>query len=208
MKGIPMKKRSLIALAALISACASKPPMGTPEYDAYAAEKAKEERISNIDQTIDNAPSWYKETVSVPGYFVATGTDVSSDMQFAMDKALMGAKIAIASQISSHITSSLKLYISETGAASDVAANTEVERVAKEMVAEVKIHGFEIDKHQIMRDGTHYRAYVLVKMPRNYVAQKLVNNVRNNATLAPKVERSAAFKQLEQDIQKFRNQKN
>ena len=203
-----MKKLLPIALATLITACATKPPVGTPEFEAYSAAKAKEERISTIEQTIDNAPSWYKETVSVPGYFVATGTDISSDMQFAIDKALMSAKIAIASQISSHITSSLKLYISETGAANDVAANTEVERVAKEMVAEVKIHGFEIDKHQIMRDGTHYRAYVLVKMPRNFVAQNLISNVRNNATLAPKVERSAAFKQLEQDIQKFRAQKN
>lgn len=202
-------KHLFIPLAALIlGACASQPPMGTPEYDAYMKAKAKEQRIEQIKDTIDGAPAWYKESASVAGYFVANGTDASNDMQFAIDKAMMVAKIAIASQVNSHITSTMKLYVSESGVGQDAAMDTEVQRVAKEVVAEVKIHDFEVSQHMITRDGTLYRAYVQLKMPKGRVSSGVLSSVKKREDLSVKLERSAAFKQLEADIEKFRAKQN
>lgn len=203
-----MNRLILISAMALLSACASKPPVGTPEYAQYQLEKAQEVRIKTVEKTLAEAPDWYKDKLSMPGYFASTGTDVSSDMQFALDKAMMAAKISIASQIGAYISSSLKLYISETGETSDVVVNTEVERTGKETVSEVKLHGFEIEKHQLMRDGMQYRAYVLLKMPKEAVTQTLVSQVKKNKALAPRLEKSSAFQELERDLEKFRTQKN
>lgn len=203
-----MRKIVIISTVALLSACASKPPMGTPEYAHYELEKAKELRVKTIEQTLKEAPDWYKEKISMPGYFASAGTDVSSDMQFALDKAMMASKISIASQIGTHISSTLKLYINESGETTDATVRTEVERAAKEMVSEVKLHDFEIEKHQIIRDGLQYRAYVLLKMPKVVVNNAVVSQVKNNKTLAPRVEKSSAFHELEKELEKFRAQKN
>jgi len=203
-----MRKIVIISTIALLSACASKPPLGTPEYAQYEAEKSKGERVKTIEQTLKEAPDWYKEKISMPGYFASAGTDVSSDMQFALDKAMMAAKISIASQIGSYISSTLKLYISESGEPTDATVSTEVERVGKEMVSEVKLHDFEIEKHQIIRDGQHYRAYVLLKMPKGVVNNAVVSQAKKNKTIAPRVEKSAAFQELEKELEKFRAQKN
>jgi hypothetical protein len=205
---LDMRKIFIVSIVALLSACASKPPMGTPEYAQYEMEKSKEERVKTIDQTLKEAPDWYKEKIAMPGYFASAGTDVSSDMQFALDKAMMAAKISIASQIGSYISSTLKLYINESGETTDATVRTEVERAAKEMVSEVKLHDFEIEKHQIIRDGQQYRAYVLLKMPKGVVNNTVVSQAKKNKTLAPRVEKSSAFQELEKELEKFRAQKN
>lgn len=203
-----MRKFAILSVSVLLGACASRPPVGTPEYAQYELEKAKEVRIQTIDRTLKEAPDWYKEKISILGYFASAGTDVSSDMQFALDKAMMAAKISIASQIGSYVSSTLKLYISESGESTDVTASTEVERVAKEMVSEVKLQDFEIEKHQIIRDGTQYRAYVMLKMPKGMVNNAVVSQVKKNKALAPRVEKSSAFQELEKELEKFRAQKN
>ena len=203
-----MRNIVIISAVVLLSACASKPPIGTPEYAEYETEKTKEERVKTIEQTLKEAPEWYKEKISIPGYFASSGTDVSSDMQFALDKAMMAAKVAIASQIGSYISSTLKLYISESGVSTDVTASTEVERAAKELVSEVKLQDFDIEKHQIIRDGLHYRAYVLLKMPKGVVNNAVVSQLKKNKTLAPRLEKSTAFQELEKELEKFRAQNN
>lgn len=203
-----MRKFVILPIVALLGACASKPPLGTPEYAQYELEKAKEVRVKTIDKTIKDAPDWYKDKLSIPGYFASVGTDVSLDMQFALDKAMMAAKISIASQIGSHISSTLKLYISESGETTDATVSTEVEKAAKEMVSEVKLHDFEIEKHQIIRDGLQYRAYVMLKMPKGVVNNAVVTQVKKNKELAPRVEKSSAFQELEKELEKFRAQKN
>jgi hypothetical protein len=202
-----MKKLALIATVALLGACAGKPPMGTPEYLAYQAEQKSQQRVASMDTTLKNAPDWYKNQQDFPGHFVAAGSDVSTDMQFAIDKAMMVAKIALAGQIGSNISATLKSFISESGDAVDSVTSTEVERVAKEVIAEVRVHSYEIVKHQVIREGSQYRAYVLLKMSRTVIGRDLVSSVQRSETLKPKIDRSAAFKQLESDIEKFRSEK-
>jgi hypothetical protein len=202
-----MKKLILIAALALLGGCAGKPPLGTPEYLASQAEQKSQQRVLSMDTTLKNSPDWYTKPQDFPGHFVATGSDVSTDMQFAIDKAMMVAKIVLAGQIGSNISATLKSFISESTDSIDSVTSTEVERVAKEVIAEVRVHSYEVVKHQVSREGAQYRAYVLLKMSRTVIGRDLVSSVHRSETLKPKIDRSTAFKQLESDIEKFRSEK-
>ena len=100
-----------LALAGLLTACASKPPAGTPEYDAYMAEQANKAAIARVDDTLKASPDWYRQPIVKPGYLVSAGTDRSADMQFALDKAVLSAKSGLAAQVNSAVSASIKSFI-------------------------------------------------------------------------------------------------
>jgi len=140
-----------LALAGLLTACASKPPAGTPEYDAYMAEQANKAAIARVDDTLKASPDWYRQPIVKPGYLVSAGTDRSADMQFALDKAVLSAKSGLAAQVNSAVSASIKSFIAESGDPVDPVVEREIEKVAKDVVAEVSLAGHRIVQHELSR---------------------------------------------------------
>lgn len=198
-----IKLMTAVVLIGALAACASKPTEGTPAYDAYMAEQAREATIEQIDNTLKASPDWYRTPTVRPGYFVAAGTDRSADMQFALDKAVLSAKSGLAAQVNSAVSSTIKSFIAESGDPNDPVIEREIEKVAKDVVAEVSLAGHRIVKHEISREGTDYRAYVLIEMPGGQPKQALVKQGNDSRVLKSRLRASRAFQELEAEIGKM-----
>jgi hypothetical protein len=191
---------TVICLAGALAACASKPPVGTPEYEVYLQEQAAD----LVDETLDSAPDWYSQPVEKAGYLVAAGTDRSGDLQFALDKAVLSAKASLAAQVNSSVSATIKSFITESGDPTDPIIEREIEKVSKDVVAQVALSGHRIVKHQIAREGTYYRAYVLIEMPARQTKQAIVKRGDNSDVLKSRLRASKAFQELEAEIGKVR----
>ena len=80
---------------------------------------------------LDNIPQWYlAKDPDDTKFIVVTATDVSKDMQFAIDKATLSAKTQLAARLKTDIDSVTRESTLET-AGSGSAVEREIDRVSK-----------------------------------------------------------------------------
>lgn len=196
---------ALIALAAL-AACSMAPKVapGTPEAQLLVMQKAHEAQVDQVKSSIHEMPSWYlKEKLDDDSLF-ATGTAISGDPEFAMNKAVLLAKNNIARRIASKVSSEMKDYMSDTGRLDNPVTMQKAERAVKEVVAEAEIIGYNVSKSEIHPAGTMYRAYAMVQYPLGDANRMLVDRIRHDAELNLKSDASKTFADLEKEIQAAR----
>jgi hypothetical protein len=93
---------------------------------------------------------------------VVTATDVSKDMQFAIDKATLNAKIQLAARLKTDVDSVTRESTLET-AGSGSAVEREIDRVSKVRVKQA-IGMFKRENIAVFKEGDVYRAYVQFKI--------------------------------------------
>lgn len=191
---------SITTMAAAITACASTPPYGSAEYAAEQEQQRQKALAKQAEQTIDKAPEWFLQPPTDNAYMYAVATDYSSDLQFALDKAILNAKVGLAAQVSNKVSSTMKEFAVEAGVGQDAQFNREIERASKEVISEVNLGGFNVAKRQIMSQGTGYRAYVLLRIPVVDMNKAIVEQTKKNSALDAKVKATRAFQELEKDI--------
>lgn len=191
---------SIAALSAVITACSSTPPYGTAEYAAHQEQQRQKAMTKQAEQTIDKSPDWFLQPPSDSAYMYAVATDYSSDLQFALDKAILNAKVGLAAQVSNKVSSTMKEFAVEAGVGQDAQFNREIERASKEVISEVNLGGFNVAKRQIMPQGTGYRAYVLLRIPVVDMNKAIVDQTKKNSALDAKLKATKAFQELEKDI--------
>lgn len=121
---------------------------------------------------IDATSADFKD-MQVPEWFIAqdksegkslraTATDVSKDMQFAIDKATLNAKVQLAQQLNTNVSSLIRESTLESGfGTKDV--DKQMDRVSKAKTVQ-DVAYFRRDKMKVVREGTHFRAYVLLTL--------------------------------------------
>lgn len=145
-----------------------------------------------------------KHTEGVPEWFVTeppksdkeitvTATDTSRDMQFAIDKAMMQARVELANRINVKIESLVKEVIIEDGAGKMKDAQREVERVSKQ-VTNQQLSSYTREKLVVVREEEGFRAYVMLKINVDQ-SRRLVDNATKN-----KYGKERMFKELERSI--------
>ncbi len=125
-----MKVISILLLVGLIG-CANKPPLevGTPDY-----------KVNKVETTIEQIPKWYLEIPTDKENVYSTGTATAPDLQLAVDIATMNAKTTLADRINGRLDSMMKTFIAKVGQDDlDSEVLTEVEKVAKNLIAEVDV---------------------------------------------------------------------
>lgn len=197
-----MKKQLFVVttMATLVTACSSTPPYGSAEYAAQQEQQRQKILVKQAEQTIDKAPDWFLQPPSDSSYMYAVATDYSSDLQFALDKAILNAKVGLAAQVSNKVSSTMKEFAVEAGVGQDAQFNREVERASKEVISEVNLGGFNVAKRQIMPQGMGYRAYVLLRIPVVDMNKAIVEQTKKNSALDAKLKATKAFQELEKDI--------
>lgn len=142
------------------------------------------------------APEWFTmHLANDNSHIFAVATEYSADYQFAIDRAMMAAKINLAAQINQRVESEMNSYIAESGTggdADDIERN--VERKSRAVVDTTLLVGYKRDKIEVRREGKGYRVYV--RLVYNYTDS---NQLR---AFAEKAEKRKAKSQQQQVIPK------
>lgn len=178
-----------------LTGCTTPAP-GTPEAELAA----RENRMEAVEKTTDDIPSWFINMPIDSAALFSGGTATSSDLQLAMDKAVLNAKRSLADRINSTLSSKMKEFLSETGSNEDAQVMSEVERITSNLITEVNVSGYSRDKTDVKPTGTQYRAYVLLRYPLGKANQILVDQVKKNGVVEARVRASKAFQELEAEI--------
>jgi len=161
---------------------------GCSTLSSSKVEETKEvPKVASV-QNVTNVPEWFfdKETDD-PKFIMVTATDVSKDMQFAIDKAVMNAKIQIAAKLKSDVNSLTRETSTESGhGVKEV--EREIDRVSKVIVKQ-SIGFFKREQMAVVRDGDGYRAFVKMKIS--------VDDARRLTDKKDSKSREDKFKELE-----------
>jgi len=113
------------------------------------------------------------DQLQIPAWFIAkedandntitvTATDISKDMQFAIDKATLSATVQLAQKLKLDVSSLVRESTLETGFGSkDV--EKEMDRVSKSTTNQTVAY-YRRENMKIVRDGDYYRAYIMLKL--------------------------------------------
>lgn len=110
---------------------------------------------------------------------IVTATDSSRDMQFAIDKAMMNARVELANRINIKVNSMVTESVSEDGSSKMKDAEREVERISK-TVTNQSLSMYTREKLLIVKEEDGYRAYVMLKLNVDQ-SRKLLDNERKGS---------------------------
>lgn len=134
---------------------------------------------------LDNIPQWFLQPDATDkAFIIVTATDISKDMQFAIDKATLNAKIQISERLKTDVDSLTRETVNESGGSTD----KEVDRVSKVRVKQT-IGFFKRENVAVVKEGDSYRAFVMFKIA--------VEDARR-LTKKDDTTREEKFKELEQ----------
>ncbi len=113
---------------------------------------------------VNHIPEWFLQK-PVEGAITVTATDVSKDMQFAIDKATLNAKVQLAERLGTKVDSLTRETSLESGhGVKDV--QREIDRVSKVRVNQ-ELSFFTREHVAVIREGDHFRAFVMLKINQN-----------------------------------------
>ena len=192
-----MRVISILLVVGLIG-CANKPPL---EVSSVAYE------IKKVETAISQIPKWYLEIPKDKENVYSTGTATSPDLQLAVDIATMNAKTTLADRINGRLDSMMKTFIAKVGQDDlDSEVMTEVEKVSKNLIAEVDVAGYVPTTVKVYPSGTQFRAFVLLTYSEKEARKVIVNRLRKNRLAYSKLKATDAWKELEDEVEKYKEQ--
>ena len=79
---------------------------------------------------------------------------------------------------------------------------TEVEKVSKNLIAEVDVAGYVPTTVKVYPSGTQFRAFVLLTYSEKEARKVIVNRMRKNRLAYSKLKATDAWKELEDEVEK------
>jgi len=184
-------------LALTLGACASnepKPLVETPEV-VYKTEKVK--------ATVAIVPSWYEEMPEKKGSIFTVGAAVAPDLQLAVDIAILNGKVVLADRINGKLKAMTKQFIAKLGSTDiDSSVMNEVEKVVKNVIANVDVAGYNPVKIKVFPTGTQYRAFVLLEYSDKEAYKIIMNRMRKDRMVYSRLRSTEAWKTLEREVDK------
>ena len=132
-------------------------------------------------------PEWFLEPEHGDAKFIsAVATETSKDMQFAIDKAMMVAKVQLASKLKTDVDSITRSSSIESGiGVKDV--EEETDRVQQTRVKQA-IGFFKRERLEVFKEKGGYRAYVMLKIKVDE-ARRLTDNKKDDSSREEKFDR-------------------
>ena len=152
----------------------------------------------------DDAPDWFENPpANTETYMYATATEPSQDMQMAIDKAALSARIEIQTQVQAHIQGMQKKFDEEIGTAADATLLQQSTKAGK-IVVDGVLSNTVVKQKKIKRDGNLFRAYVLVEYSLAAATRALVDEVKKDEKFYTTMRSSQAFDDLEKEVSKLK----
>ena len=184
-------------LALTLGACADKelkPLVNTPEI-RYKTEK--------VEIAVSQVPDWYKEMPEEDNAIFTVGSATTPDLQLSVDIATLNGKVVLADRINGKLKAMTKTWIAKFGQ-DDVNSRilTEIEKVAKNVIASVDVSGYNPVKIDVFPSGTQYRAFVLLKYSDTEASKIILNRLRKDRMVYSRLRSTEAWKELEREVEK------
>lgn len=191
---------SMVALAIGLGACQSgKDSIALQPVVAYKSEQ--------VSKQIINIPKWYLNMPTDEEAIYSSGTAKAPDLQLAVDIAIMNAKTVLADRINGKLSSMTKSFIAKIGSSDlDTSVLSEIEKVSKNVVAEVDVAGYSVTKSDVTQDGTQYRAYVLLEYSNEEAIKIMMNRMRKDRMVYSRLRSTEAWKELENQVDKTKDE--
>ena len=188
---------SVSVLAMVLSACASQEPKPMAETPEVIYKTAK------VNAAVSVVTDWYKEMPEKKGSIFTVGAAVAPDLQFAVDIAMMNAKVVLADRINGKLKSLTKSWMAKLGQTDvDASVMTEIEKVTKNVIANVDVSGYSPNKVDVFPSGTQYRAFVLLEYSDKEAAKIIFNRMRKDRLVYSRLRSNEAWKELEAEVYK------
>ena len=188
---------SVSTLALVLSACASQEPKPMAETPEVIYKTAK------VKAAVSIVPDWYNEMPEKKGSIFTVGSAVAPDLQFAVDIATMNAKVVLADRINGKLKSLTKSWMAKIGQTDvDASVMTEIEKVSKNVIANVDVSGYNPTKVDVFPSGTQYRAFVLLEYSDKEAAKIIFNRMRKDRLVYSRLRSNKAWKELEAEVYK------
>ena len=186
---------SVSTLALVLSACASQEPKPLAETPEVIYKTAK------VNAAVSVVPSWYKEMPEKKGSIFTTGSATAPDLQFAVDIATINAKVVLADRINGKLKAMTKTWMAKLGQTdADATVMSEIEKVAKNVIANVDVAGYSPVKVDVFPSGTQYRAFVLLEYSDKEAAKIIFNRLRKDRMVYSRLRSNKSFMELEKEI--------
>ena len=200
MKQFYIMPAALLALGACSNTNGDTASIAPPTVADVASYEYK---ANVVKDNVDVIPEWFTEMPSDDKAIYAVGTSVTPDLQLSVDMATMSAKTTLADRINGRVSSQAKSFISKIGSdETDTAVLSEVEKVTKNLIADVDVAGYKVSESKIVSSGTQYRAFVLLEYSDLEAQKILLNRLRKDRMLLSKISATNAYQELDSAVSK------
>ena len=194
-----MDKRLLAGVSILalgLGACTAEHPK-TPLQTGLIKYKTAKVKVA-----VQQIPAWYTDMPSKKGSIFTVGAATAPDLQLAVDIATLNGKVVLADRINGKLKAMTKSWIAKFGQSDvEVSVMTEVEKVAKNVIANVDVAGYAPSKVEVYPAGTQYRAFVLLEYSNKEAYKIIMNRLRKDRMVYSRLRSTEAWKELEREVE-------
>lgn len=154
----------LVSSLAVMGGCSS---INTQESDVPLMVEPDMKEVVDRPPLPDNIPTWYIDLPKDNDEIIhGSGSGVSSDLQFALDKAMHQAKIVLADKMSNTVSAELQTYVADDSSIGNGMTVEETQRISKSGFKNVDVSGYEVINKAIYKEADKFRTYVLLLLKR------------------------------------------
>jgi hypothetical protein len=139
----------------------------------------------------DQIPEWYiKLPEDTETSLYGSGSGLSGDLQFSMDKAMHQAKIILGDKMSNKVSMQVQSYIADNSTTGGRTIE-DTKKVSKSGFKNVDVSAYKVVEKAVFRERSRFRAYILLEIDPSdrpitidTVTPVELNSVRNDAQQA------------------------
>ena len=158
----PLKFAGLAISLAFLGGCSS---IQQNENAGVEIMEVNQEEVVDTPPVVvreDNIPDWYLNLPEDTDQAIfGSGTGLSSDLQFSIDKALHQAKIVLGDKLSNTVSSEIKTYMTDNTAMGTLVVE-ETQRVSKSGFKNVDISKYKVLNKDVVKEMDRYRSFILL----------------------------------------------
>ena len=128
---------------------------------------------------LTKTPKWYvKYSREDKNWMYETASSVSPDLELSIKKSTLLAKAKLADRIDGRLDSMTKSLVSQVGENVDASVITELERVSRNVIAEVDVAGYSRKELDVIASGNQFMAFVLLEYSDRAATKVYTNRLR------------------------------